>query len=219
MKREKIIQRLQKEGVVTIIRMEDAEKVKNVVEAIFKGGLSAIEITMSVQGAIPLIQDVSAFFQEKICLGVGTVLNVDTVHRAVDAGAEYIVSPILKKEMIDAAHERDVPIFPGCMTPTEMQQAYEWGADFIKVFPAASLGMEFMKLVRVPLPHLKLAPTGGVTPQNVHEWFDAGATILGVGSAILDKKAIQEDNYTKITENTLAFKEAISSWRLNTSML
>lgn len=211
--RQQIVKELEQEGIVAIIRMEDAEKVKKVVEAIFNGGMRAIEITMNVKGALNIIKEVRGYFGDKILLGVGTVLDTHTIHQAVDAGAMYIVSPILKKEMIEAAHNRGVPIFPGTMTPTEMQQAHEWGADFIKVFPAAVFDMNFIKLIKAPLPHLKLVPVGGITPENVKDWFDSGAALLGVGSAVLDKEAIDREDYHIIIEKARQFRRAVDRSR------
>ncbi len=211
--RQQIVKELEEAGIVAIIRMEDADKVKKVVEAIYQGGMRAIEITMNVTGALDIIKNVRGHFGDKVLIGVGTVLDTGTVHKAVDAGAMYIVSPILKKEMIEAAHAKSVPIFPGTMTPTEMQQAHEWGADFIKVFPAAVFDMNFIKLIKAPLPHLKLVPVGGITPDNVKDWLNAGAALLGVGSAVLDKEAIRKEQYHIITEKARQFRQAVDDAR------
>ena len=114
------------------------------------------------------------------------MLDADTAHRAIDAGAQFIVSPVFRREVIEACHARDVPAMPGCLTPTEILDAWEAGADIVKVFPATTLGPGYLKDVRAPLPHVKLMPTGGVTLDNAGDWIRAGAVAVGVGSALLD---------------------------------
>ena len=199
-----------KRKIVAIIRVQEAEKLKKIIEAIYKGGISAVEITMTVPNAIQLIEKMSEEVDKNIILGVGSVLNKSVAEDAIKAGAKYVVSPVLKKEIIETAHKFDVPAMPGCFTPTEIQTAYEYGADIIKVFPADVVGMAFFKAVLAPLPHLKLMPTGGVSLTNAGDWIKVGACAVGVGSALLDKKAIQEENYSKLTENAAAIIKSIS---------
>ncbi len=165
---------------------------------------------MTVPNAIQLIEKMSEEVDKNIILGVGSVLNKSVAEDAIKAGAKYVVSPVLKKEIIEATHKLDVPVMPGCFTPTEIQTAYEYGADIIKVFPADVVGMAFFKAVLAPLPHLKLMPTGGVSLTNAGDWLKVGACAVGVGSALLDKKAIQEENYSKVTENAAAIIKSIS---------
>jgi len=137
-------------------------------------------------------------------------LNSSIAEDAINAGAKYVVSPILKKEIIDTSHKHNVPVMPGCFTPTEIQTAFEYGADIVKVFPADVVGMEFFKAILAPMPHLKLMPTGGVSLTNAGEWLKAGACAVGIGSALLDKKAIQESNYSILTENAKQIMKSIS---------
>jgi 2-dehydro-3-deoxyphosphogluconate aldolase/(4S)-4-hydroxy-2-oxoglutarate aldolase len=210
MNREKILQEILKRKAVAVLRVKEEEKLQRVIEAIYSGGVSVAEITMTVPNAIQLIEQMNEKLDKNIIIGVGSVLNSKTAEEAIEAGAKYVVSPILKKEIIDTAHKFDIPAMPGCFTPSEIQFAFEYGADIIKVFPADVLGMEFFKAILAPMPHLKLMPTGGVSLTNAGEWFKAGACAVGIGSALLDKKAIQENNYLKLTENAKLIMKSIS---------
>lgn len=167
----------------------------------YEGGIRVSEITMTVPNAISLIKKAVANSPDDAILGVGSVTNAEMTEKAVEAGAKFVVSPIMKKEIIDKANELDVPVMPGAFTPTEIQQAWDWGADIIKVFPANIVGMNFFKAVKAPLPHLKLMPTGGVSLTNGGEWIKAGACAVGVGSALLNKEAIKRGDFDTIRNN------------------
>lgn len=194
---------------MAVIRLADPNKLIKVAEAIYKGGVSGIEITMTVPDAIRVIGEASREIGSYMNVGVGSVLNAEIAQKAIDAGARYVVSPIYKKEIIDTAHRNDVPAMPGAFTPTEIQSAYEAGADIVKVFPADVVGMAFFKGVLAPMPHVKLMPTGGVSLTNAGEWLKSGACAVGVGSALLDKKAIASEKYGILTENAKKLMESI----------
>ena len=211
MKREKILEEILKRKSVAVIRLKDAGKLKKVIEALALGGVSVAEVTMTVPNAIELIKQITQELNEGIIVGVGSVLNADVAKQAIEAGAKYVVSPIFKKEIIDAAHAYDVPAMPGCFTPTEILTAYEYGADVVKVFPADVLGMAFFKGILAPMPHLKLMPTGGVTLTNAGDWIKAGAVAVGIGSALLEKEAIDSENYSKLTENAKLITQSINN--------
>ncbi len=211
MNRKEIVGELLKRKAVAVIRIQQPEKLKKVIEALYEGGISVAEITLTVPNAIQLISKMSKELSSDIIIGVGSVLNKVQAEEAVKAGAKYVVSPILSKEIIDTAHKLDVPALPGCFSPTEIQTAYELGADIIKVFPADVVGMNFFKAVLAPMPHLKLMPTGGVSVENAGEWIKAGACAVGLGTALLDKKAIQEENYSKLAENASIIMKNISN--------
>ena len=155
---------------------------------------------MTVPGALDLIAAIAPALPEDFLLGAGTVLDAPTAQRAIDAGAQFVVSPIFRPEVILTAHRYEKPAMPGCFSPTEIQNAWEAGADIVKVFPATSLGPGFLRDVRGPLPHVKLMPTGGVSIENADEWIRAGAVAVGVGSALLDARAIAAGDYASITE-------------------
>jgi 2-dehydro-3-deoxyphosphogluconate aldolase/(4S)-4-hydroxy-2-oxoglutarate aldolase len=210
MNRENILQEILKRKAVAVLRVKKEDKLQRVIEAINGGGVSVAEITMTVPNAIKLIERMSEILDKNIIIGVGSVLNSKTAEDAIKAGAKYVVSPVFKKEIIETAHKFNVPAMPGCFTPTEIQTAFEAGADIVKVFPADVIGMEFFKAILAPMPHLKLMPTGGVSLTNAGDWLNAGACAVGIGSALLDKKAIQENNYSKLTENARIIMKSIS---------
>ena len=209
----KITESLINGGAVAVIRLADASKLIKVAEAIYKGGVSAIEITMTVPDAINVIKSACKEIGSYMNVGVGSVLDPETAKKAIDAGANYVVSPIFKKGIIETAHANGVPAMPGAFTPTEIQTAFEAGADIVKVFPADVVGMAFFKGILAPMPHLKLMPTGGVSLTNAGDWLKAGACAVGVGSALLDKKAIESGNYEVLTENAKVLISSINKAR------
>ena len=186
---------------VAVIRMNDSAKLIKVAEAIYKGGVQSVEITMTVPGALKIIEEASKTVGDFINIGVGSVLNKQTANDAISAGAKYVVSPVFKPEIVQEAKKHNIPVMPGAFSPTEILTAFEAGADVVKVFPADIVGMAFFKGVLAPMPHLKLMPTGGVSLTNAGDWIKAGACAVGVGSALLDKKAIAEENYSLLTTN------------------
>ena len=201
MSRSAITQEIESLGVVAVIRMKEPDRLRAVVDALAAGGVRALEVTMTVPRAIELIGEIAATLPSSFWLGAGTVVDADTATRVIDAGARFIVSPVFRPEVIEAAHKRDVPAIPGCMTPTEILAAWDAGADVVKVFPATALGPGFLKDVRGPMPHVKLMPTGGVTLDNAGEWIRAGAVAVGVGTALLDASAIASGNYRVLEAN------------------
>jgi len=211
MNRDEILKDILNRKAVAVIRVQEAEKLRKVIEAVYKGGVSAAEITLTVPNAINLIEKMTEQVSGSIIIGVGSVLNASQAEDAIKAGAKYVVSPVFKKEIIDVAHKYGIPAMPGCFTPTEIQNAFEYGADIVKVFPADILGMEFFKAILAPMPHLKLMPTGGVTLTNAGDWFKAGACAVGLGSALLDKEAVKNENYDKLTQNAMQIMSSINS--------
>ncbi len=211
--RAEIVQKIIAGGVIAVIRLSDSQRLRKVVEAIFAGGISAIEITMTIPNAVQVIEDLAKSMGEMIQIGVGSVLDAAAAQSAILAGAKYVVSPIFKPEIVALAHRYDVPAIPGAFSPTEIQTAHEYGADIVKVFPADIVGMAFFKAIKAPLPHLRLLPTGGVTLTNAGDWLKAGACAVGVGSALLDKKAIAAENYAQLIENAKILCRSIAEGR------
>ena len=211
--REATVKAIQEIGVVAVIRMRDAGKLREVVDAIAEGGVRAIEVTMSVPNAIALIAKLAASLPSTILLGAGTVIDAATARAVIDAGARYIVSPVFRRDVIDACHERDAAAAPGCFSPTEILDAHEHGADLVKVFPATALGPGFIKDVRAPLPQLRLMPTGGVTLDNAGDWIRAGAVAVGVGSALLDAKAIEDGRFEVLANNARRIVASVAAAR------
>ncbi len=211
MSRQKIVQRIISEGAVAVIRLQDSKKLIKVAEAIQRGGISAIEITMTTPNALKVIEEVSHEMGDDILVGVGSVLDSETARLAILSGAQYVVSPILKREIIETTHRYNLPVMPGAFTPSEVLRAHEWGADIVKVFPADVVGMAFFKAIKAPMPFLQLMPTGGVSLTNGGDWIKAGACAVGVGSALLDKKAIAEERYDVLTQNAKTLRESIQA--------
>jgi 2-dehydro-3-deoxyphosphogluconate aldolase / (4S)-4-hydroxy-2-oxoglutarate aldolase len=200
-------------GVVAVIRMREAGKLRAVVDALGEGGVRAIEVTMTVPGAIDLIGQLAPVLPGEFVLGAGTILDAETARLAILAGATFIVGPVFRPEVIVTCHELDVVVMPGCFTPTEILSAWEAGADVVKVFPATALGPGFFKDVRGPLPQVKLMPTGGVSLDNAGDWIAAGAVAVGVGTALLDAAAIAAGNYAVITANAKRIVASVAAAR------
>ncbi len=213
MTRNERIQKLIQTGAVAVIRMSDSAKLRKVVDAIREGGVDAIEITMTTPRALSVIEEIAGSNDGSFHLGVGSVLDATTARLAIDAGAQFVVSPVMKPEIIHTAHRYDCPAMPGAFTPTEILAAYEQGADIVKVFPADVVGMEFFKAIKGPMPQLQLMPTGGVTLTNAGDWLKAGACAVGIGGALLDKKAIEGGNYKVLTENARILMKSLNDAR------
>lgn len=187
-------------GVVAVIRMSDTAKLMKVIEAVRKGGVKCLEITFTVPGAVDVIKEVSKSVGKDFLVGAGTVLDTETARMAILAGAEFIVGPALNLEVIKLCHRYDKVVIPGAFTPTEILAAWDAGADIVKVFPATAVGPGYFKDIKGPLPQIQLMPTGGVSIENAGEFIKAGACAVAVGTALLDKKAIEENNFDVLTE-------------------
>lgn len=201
MTREETRQLILERKVLSVVRMKNPAQLIPVIKALKDGGVTGIELTMTIPNAIEAIRTANEEFGDSILLGVGSVIDPQTALDAIEAGAKFVVSPIYKREVVDAVLSKNIVVSPGCFSPTEIQTAYEQGADFIKIFPADNLGMSFIKSIKAPLPHLRVIPTGGVNLENAIDWINAGASAVGLGSALVDNKAIENEDYTKLTEN------------------
>jgi 2-dehydro-3-deoxyphosphogluconate aldolase/(4S)-4-hydroxy-2-oxoglutarate aldolase len=203
-----IIAALKNPGIIAVVRAEKREQVLPLSEALLAGGVIAIEITMTTPNAIEAIREAAAKLGDRALIGVGTVLDVETCKRAIEAGAQFVVTPIMRPAIAEAAHALNKPVMLGAYTPTEAQRAHEAGADFIKIFPAEGLGPNYIKSLRAPLPHLNIVPTGGVDLHNVSEFLKVGCAALGVGSSLVSKKLLQEGNWAELTRLAKAFVAA-----------
>ena len=213
MTRQEIRQQIEQLGVVAVIRMKDPAKLRAVFDALAEGGVRAIEVTMTVPGAVGLIKELAASLPQGIVLGAGTVIDAEGARAVIDAGARFIVSPVFRRDVVTVCLERGIVAAPGCFSPTEILDAHEMGADVVKVFPATALGPQYIKDLRAPMPQLRLMPTGGVTLDNAGDWIRAGAVAVGVGSALLDSKAIDEGRLDVIADNARRIVKSVASAR------
>ena len=211
--RSDVVRQIEATGVVAVIRLTDASQLSAVAEALLEGGVRALEVTMTVPGAVPLIEELAATLPADVLVGAGTVLDADTARQVILAGARFVVGPVFRREVIETCHRDDIAVMPGCFTPTEILEAWEAGADIVKVFPATALGPGYFKDVRGPLPQLRLMPTGGVTRENAGDWIRAGAVAIGVGTAMVEKKAVAERRYDAVTAAARHFVEAVRAAR------
>lgn len=193
--KEQIFTFIETPGVVAVVRAKSLEQVLPLSEALIDAGFRAVEITMTTPNALEGIRQASQRFAQVASIGVGTVLNAETARRAIDAGAEFIISPITKPEIAQVAAAAARPVMLGAYTPTEAQMAYEAGADYVKLFPAETLGPAYIKALRAPLPHLRVVPTGGVTLNNIFDFFSAGCAAVGLGSSLISKEILQENDW------------------------
>jgi len=183
-------------GVVPVVRTQSAETAIKAIEAIYRGGVRAAEITMTVPGAIKALEKLADKFGDKLMLGAGTVLDPETARSCMLAGAQFFVTPTLKLSTIEMAKRYSKVICPGALTPTEVLTAWEAGADVVKVFPANAMGgPKYIKALKGPLPHIQMVPTGGVNLETAGEFLKAGACAVAVGGELVDAKMIREDRY------------------------
>lgn len=206
-----VISLLSKPGLIAVVRARTAEQVLPLSEALIGGGISAIEITMTTPGALDAIRTARKVFGQRALIGVGTVLDEATCQAALQAGAEFVVSPICRTSLVRLAHAADRPILLGAYSPTEAQLAHEAGADFIKLFPADSLGPKFIKALRAPLPHLRLVPTGGVDLENVRDFMKAGCAAVGLGSALVSASILERGAWDELKAKAEQFVQRVSS--------
>jgi 2-dehydro-3-deoxyphosphogluconate aldolase/(4S)-4-hydroxy-2-oxoglutarate aldolase len=187
-------------GIVAVVRSPDSQQLVEAARALADGGVTAIEITMSVPNALEVLGQVRQALGDRILLGAGTVLDPETARAVLLAGAEYIVAPTLNLDVIRLCQRYDKLVMPGAFTPTEILTAWEAGADIVKVFPADAVGPAFFKAVRAPLPQVRLMPTGGVDLTTAASFLKAGACCLGVGGQLVEPKAIAERNFDRIRD-------------------
>ena len=202
-------------GVIPVIRAQSAEEAMSAIDAIREGGISVLEITMTVPGAVKVIEKVSALYGSQALIGAGTVLDPETARACIQAGARFIVSPSLNLETISLCRREDVVVMPGSLTPTEVVNAWTAGADFVKVFPAGAVGgANYIKSLKAPLPQIELIPTGGVSLKTAADFIKAGASALGIGADLVDVKALREGQQNVITERARQFVQIVQEARM-----
>lgn len=205
--------RLKESGLVAVIRRPQQLHIHSIAEALVEGGVGALEITLDTPGAVHMIQDLKSTFRDRVLVGAGTVLDAISAKTAIDAGADFIFSPNFDVETIQITNQYGRISIPGVMTPTEIVQAYATGADVLKVFPAGTLGAEYLKDLQGPLGHIPMMPTGGVTLDNVATFIKNGAIAVGAGGSLVDKQAIKEEQFAVLTTIAKQFVKKIQQAR------
>jgi 2-dehydro-3-deoxyphosphogluconate aldolase/(4S)-4-hydroxy-2-oxoglutarate aldolase len=216
MNKNEVLRRIEEVGVVPVVRASSAEEAMQVIEAIRAGGVSVLEITMTVPRAVRVIEQVADRYGAEVVVGAGTVLDAETARACILAGAAFVVSPSLNTGTIELCRRYSVAVMPGALTPTEVVTAWQAGADVVKVFPCGALGgAKYLKSLKAPLPQIEMIPTGGVSLQTAAEFIEAGALALGVGADLVDTKAIRAGQPEKVTEAARAYAAAVSAARNN----
>jgi 2-dehydro-3-deoxyphosphogluconate aldolase/(4S)-4-hydroxy-2-oxoglutarate aldolase len=200
MSKESQLRQVLDRGIVAVVRSPDSQQLVEVARALADGGVTVVEITMSVPGALDVLRQVRHALGDRLLLGAGTVLDPETARAVLLAGAEYIVAPTVNLDVIRLCQRYDKLVMPGAFTPTEILTAWEAGADIVKVFPADVVGPAFFKALRGPLPQVRLMPTGGVDLRTAAAFLQAGACCLGVGGQLVEPKAVAERNFDRIRE-------------------
>jgi 2-dehydro-3-deoxyphosphogluconate aldolase/(4S)-4-hydroxy-2-oxoglutarate aldolase len=212
-----VIQTIKDVGVIPVVRATSADEAMRAIDAIREGGIPVLEITMTVPGAVKLIEEVAKRYGKDALVGAGTVLDPETATACISSGARFVVSPALNLETIACCRRLAVAVMPGALTPTEVVQAWNAGADFVKVFPAGAVGgPSYLKALKAPLPQIELVPTGGVSLKTAGDFIRAGAAALGVGADLVDINAIREGQSALITERAKQFIEIVREARAST---
>lgn len=214
MNKADVIKIIKDTGIIPVVRAASADEAMRAIDAIREGGISVLEITMTVPGAVGVIEEVSKRYGSEAVVGAGTVLDSETARACILAGASFVVSPSLNVETIATCRRYGVAVMPGALSPTEVVQAWTAGCDFVKVFPAGAVGgASYIKALKAPLPHIELVPTGGVSLKTAADFIKAGASALGVGADLVDIKAIREGQQATITERARQFLELVREAR------
>ena len=190
---------VRKTGVIAIMRTQSSDQLLRAADAIREGGVCAIEVTMTTPGALRVIEQAVSRYDQDVLFGAGTVLDAESARAAILAGAQFIVSPAFNAALVRVCRRYSIPVIPGAYTPTEILTAWECGADMVKVFPASVGGPSLIKAIKAPLPQVELVPVGGVTLENAAGFMRAGATAIGVGSALINQKTLDAEDFGALT--------------------
>ena len=200
-------------GVVAIMRAKNSDQLLDAARAVLAGGVYAIEVTMTTPGALDVIRQATNQFGSEVSFGVGSVLDPETARAAILAGAKFVVCPTLNLKTIEICKRYSIPVMPGAYTPTEILTAWEAGADVVKVFPASVGGPAYIKAVKAPLPHIRLAAVGGVDLSNTADFFKAGVDVVGVGGELVNQKLLDARDFAAITERARGFRQGAQDGR------
>ncbi|MCX6058856.1 MAG: bifunctional 4-hydroxy-2-oxoglutarate aldolase/2-dehydro-3-deoxy-phosphogluconate aldolase [Chloroflexi bacterium] len=203
------IQQILEKKVVAVVRLDNYNRAVDVARALAAGGVNVLEFTLTGQGALEAVSATRKALGDAVCVGVGTVLSPEQAEAAIDAGAEFLVTPALRRQVITTCVKRQTLVLCGGLTPTELLEAHEAGAELLKVFPAQLGGPKFIKDVLAPMPFLKLVPTGGVSPENARDYLAAGAVAVGIGGNLVSNKLVAAEAFDQITATAQACMDAI----------
>ena len=213
MEKAKVLAELKSIGLVPVLRADSVEKALALAEAIAAGGVTVLEITMTVPGAMRVMREL-AETRPDILIGAGTVLDAETARMCILEGAQFVVSPALNVKTIEMCHRYSVAVLPGALTPTEIVTAWQAGADVVKVFPASAMGgASYLRAVKAPLPQIELIPTGGVSLSTAEDFLQAGAFALGVGGDLVDHRAMSEGRAHEVTAGAKKYLEIVKKFR------
>ncbi|SHI87751.1 2-dehydro-3-deoxyphosphogluconate aldolase / (4S)-4-hydroxy-2-oxoglutarate aldolase [Geosporobacter subterraneus DSM 17957] len=207
------LETIKESGIVAILRGIEGEKVLNIAEALLKGGIQCIEVTFNTPFADKMIENIKKTFGGTVLVGAGTVTSEETARIAYESGAEFILSPSLHKDVIDFSKAKGMISIPGAFTPTEIITAKKWGADIVKIFPAAAVAPSYIKLLSGPLDDIDMMAVGGIDLDNIGEYLKNGCVCAGVGSSLTNAKGIDNQEYLLITKQARAFTDRIKETR------
>lgn len=215
MDKQQTLNRIEELGLLAVIRGPSAEATIKVVDALIKGGVTGIEITYTTPNALDVMRQLAEKYGDDITLGAGTCVTPEQAQEAAEAGATFLVSPHIDPELAEAMVGTGLPTMMGALTPSEVMQGLRLGTDVVKLFPGSLGGPKYMKALKGPYPNLKIMPTGGVSKDNLGEWFAAGALAVGAGSALCPKDWIAAERYDDITDRASEFVQAVAAARTN----
>jgi len=213
MEATQVLARIEQSGIVAIVRLDAAAPLLDVAAALAEGGIDALEFTVTTPGSLRAVEDGVPRFGGRVVLGAGTVLDAETARLAIQVGAQFVVMPTLNLDVITCCRRYGIPVIPGAMTPTEILAAWQAGADIVKVFPAATLGPDFIRQILAPLPQVKLMPTGGISAENAASYLQAGAVAVGVGGRLVDRTAVAERRLGVLTARARELVQAVRAAR------
>src|ERR1035438_4786353 len=212
MTKQAILSTIREIGLVPVVRTPSAESAVKAIEAIYEGGIRLAEVTMTVPGAVRVLEKLADHFGDRMLLGAGTVLDPETCRVCMLAGAQFFVTPALNFKTIEMAHRYSKPISPGALTPTEVLAAWDAGADIVKIFPCDNVGgPKYIKALKGPFPQIEMIPTGGVSLTTAGDFLKAGACAVAVGGELVDAKTLKEGNYQIFTERAKRFLDAVKT--------
>jgi 2-dehydro-3-deoxyphosphogluconate aldolase / (4S)-4-hydroxy-2-oxoglutarate aldolase len=200
-------------GIIAIMRAKNSDQLLAAADAVLKGGVNAIEVTMTTPGALRIIEEAVAKYSDEVIFGVGSVLDPETARIAILTGAQFVVCPTLNLKTVEMCKRYSVPVVPGAYTPTEVLTAWEAGADMVKIFPASVGGPEYIKAIKAPLPQIDLVPVGGVNLETTADFIRAGSTVVGVGSSLINQKLLDAGEFEIISENAHRYREEVQKGR------